>query len=114
MERDTGKVPNGTQLDLLLLAVLADGAAHGYAIIGGLRARSGGTLDLAEGTVYPALHRLEREHLIRARWTTVSGRRRKVYELSAKGKRELVSRAERWRDLSRAIDGVLRGVEWAI
>ena len=55
-------------LDLLLLSVLARGPAHGYAVIAALRDRSGGTFDLPEGTVYPALHRLERAQLLSARW----------------------------------------------
>lgn len=55
-------------LDLLLLAVLTEGEAHGYAVIARVRERSGGEFDLAEGTVYPALHKLEAEGLLRSRW----------------------------------------------
>ena len=64
-------------LDLLLLSVLAAGPAHGYAIISALRDRSGGTFDLPEGTVYPALHRLEDAGLLASSWADAEGRRRR-------------------------------------
>jgi PadR family transcriptional regulator PadR len=66
-------------LDALLLAVLEGGPQHGYAVIDSVRAGSGGTLDLPTGTVYPALHRLERAGLIGSQWQTVGGRRRRAY-----------------------------------
>ena len=94
-------------LDPLILAVLAEGALHGYAVIEELKLRSGGELDLPEGTVYPALHRLERRGLLRSGWTTAEGRRRRVYRLTASGRRELASRAREWRTFARVVDGVL-------
>src|SRR4051794_41925997 len=63
------------QLDALLLAVLAEGPRHGYAIAEELRGRTGGELELAEGTLYPALHRLERDGLLESRWSTDAPRR---------------------------------------
>ena len=63
-------------LDLLLLAVLEKGPAHGYVIIEMLRERSGGTFDLPEGTIYPALHRMEENGLLSSHWTENGGRRR--------------------------------------
>src|SRR4051794_41616922 len=63
------------QLDALLLAVLAEGPRHGYAIVEELRGRTGGELELAEGTLYPALHRLERDGLLESRWSTDAPRR---------------------------------------
>ena len=63
-------------LDLLLLSVLSAGPAHGYAIISALRERSGGTFDLPEGTIYPALHRLEEASLLASSWAQAEGRRR--------------------------------------
>ena len=66
----------------MLLAVVEDEPANGYAIIDELRRRSSGTFDLPEGTVYPALHRLERAGLLRSDQTTVNGRNRRVYRLS--------------------------------
>src|SRR5262245_12122643 len=65
-------------LDLLLLAIIADGSLHGYAVIEELRSRSGGALDLPEGTVYPALHRLERAGLLASAWDNSPGRRRRT------------------------------------
>jgi DNA-binding PadR family transcriptional regulator len=70
-------------LDLLLLSVLSAGPAHGYAIISALRDRSGGTFDLPEGTIYPALHRLEDSGLLVSTWDQAQGRRRRVYGLAA-------------------------------
>lgn len=73
-------------LDLLLLVIVGDGAGHGYAIIEALRERSGGELDLPEGTVYPALHRLERAGLLTSSWDESSGRRRRTYQLTPEGR----------------------------
>jgi PadR family transcriptional regulator PadR len=94
-------------LDPLILAVLADGALHGYAVIEELKLRSGGELELPEGTVYPALHRLERRGLLRSGWTMAEGRRRRVYRLTASGRRELAARTREWRTFARVVDGVL-------
>jgi len=94
-------------LDPVILAVLASGALHGYAVIEELKARSGGELDLPEWTVYPALHRLERRGLLRSSWTTAEGRRRRIYRLTASGRRELASRTREWRTFARVVDGVL-------
>jgi DNA-binding PadR family transcriptional regulator len=95
-----------TQLEGLILAVLGQGPRHGYAIASELRERSGGMLDVPEGTLYPVLHKLEREGLIRSRWEVVGGRRRRVYAASARGDRAARERFESWRRLSRAIDSV--------
>lgn len=99
-----------SQLEGLILAVLAQGPRHGYAIASELRERSGGTLDVPEGTLYPVLHKLERERLIRSRWEIVGGRRRRVYAPSARGGRAARERLESWRRLSRAIDAVFVSV----
>ena len=64
-------------LDFLLLAIVADEPAHGYRIIEKLKRRSGGAFDLPEGTVYPALHRLEESGLLSSSWASGSGRRRR-------------------------------------
>jgi DNA-binding PadR family transcriptional regulator len=95
------------EVDLLLLATLRDGAAHGYRIVELLRDRSAGMFDLAEGTVYPALHRLEREGLVRSRWEVVTGRRRRVYTLSPRGKAALTRGRRRWFELADAMREVL-------
>lgn len=94
-------------LDALILAVVSRGPLHGYAIIEELRARSGGALALPEGTVYPALHRLESAGLLSSAWSRGDGRRRRVYELTARGRGELGVRRGEWRDFARAVDAVL-------
>jgi PadR family transcriptional regulator PadR len=94
-------------LDALILAVVASGPLHGYAIIEELKRRSGGTLALPEGTVYPALHRLEAAGLLSSAWSEGDGRRRRVYELTRRGQRELGVRRGEWRDFVRAVEAVL-------
>jgi|ERR671923_916955 PadR family transcriptional regulator PadR len=102
----TGQKLKG-HLDPLILAVLGAGPLHGYAVIEELKSRSEGTFDLPEGTVYPALHRLEREGLLASAWRDASGRRRRVYRLTGRGRRELASRRREWQAFARAVDGVL-------
>jgi DNA-binding PadR family transcriptional regulator len=94
------------QLEGLVLAVLSRGPLHGYAIATELRQRSGGALDVAEGTLYPVLHKLEKEGLIRSRWEVVNGRRRRVYASSPTAGGAVRERFESWRRLSGAIDSV--------
>ena len=84
-------------VDLLLLATLESGPAHGYAIVDAVRSRSGGAFDLAEGTVYPALYRLEGRGLLASDWAEGQGvRKRRVYRLTRKGARELARQREGW------------------
>lgn len=94
-------------LDLLLLAAVQGRPAHGYAIAETLRARSNGAFNLAEGTLYPALHRLERGGLLSSRWSEASGRRRRVYQLTAKGERMLARQQDEWRTFARAVQAVV-------
>ena|SRR5215213_9490940 len=94
-------------LDPVILAVLSAGPLHGYAVIEEIKERSGGELDLPEGTVYPALHRLERAALLRSDWSTATGRRRRTYRLTANGRRELATRTREWRSFARVVEGVL-------
>ena len=94
-------------LDLLLLAILSDGAAHGYAVIETLRSRSGGTFDLPEGTIYPALHRLENQGLLRSIWSDDSARRKRIYQLTVKGQKMLAQRQEEWKKFSKAINATV-------
>jgi PadR family transcriptional regulator PadR len=77
-----------------------------------LRAGSGGAFDLPTGTVYPALHRLQAAGLVRSRWSTGQGRRRRVYEVTAKGRRTLSEQRAAWRQFSGAVNAVLDGVAW--
>lgn len=96
-------------LDMLLLAAVRGEPSHGYAIAERLRSLSDGAFDLPEGTLYPALHRLERAGLLASRWSEVNGRRRRVYSLTRKGDRALVERQDEWRDFSRAVEAVVGG-----
>ena len=106
-------VPVRGHLDLMLMAVLQAGPAHGYAIIEQLRARSGGVFALPEGTVYPALHRLEQEGLLSSRWAQASGRRRRVYQLTRRGRAQLGTRRRGWDEFAAALNIVLEGAECA-
>lgn len=99
-------------LDGMLLATLASGPRHGYAIIDALRTGSGGHFDLPTGTVYPALHRLERAGLVGSSWSTVSGRRRRTYRLTRTGEAMLGAERSMWREFSVAVSAVLDGQPW--
>jgi PadR family transcriptional regulator len=101
-------------LDLLLLATLADGAKHGYAVIERLRERSAAAFDLPEGTVYPALHRLEKGGLISSEWSTVRGRNRRTYRLTEKGRGALGEQRRAWDEFANAVANVLAGSEWSV
>ncbi len=94
-------------LDLLLLSVLSSGPTHGYAIISALRDRSGGTFDLPEGTIYPALHRLEDAGLLASTWAQAEGRRRRVYGLTDKGAAALAAEQTQWRKFASGMQAVL-------
>ena len=81
----------------IVLAILARGESYGYEIIQEVRAVSEGELEWTDGMLYPLLHRLERKGLIRSRWETPKGgRRRKYYRLQDRGKAELVAEKRRW------------------
>jgi PadR family transcriptional regulator PadR len=96
-------------LDALLLAVLEPGRLHGYAVIEAVRTGSSGALDLPTGTVYPALHRLERAGLIASDWETVGGRRRRVYRLTNAGRSALREHRATWERFSTAVTALLAG-----
>jgi PadR family transcriptional regulator PadR len=99
-------------LDLLLLAVLAEGNNHGYAVIEGLRSSSGDVFDLPEGTVYPALHRLEKSGHLRSTWSQAPGRKRRIYQLTTKGRAALGDQRKSWAEFSSAVTRVVGGVAW--
>ena len=94
-------------LDLVLLGVLRDQPGHGYAVISALRERSDGVLDLTEGAVYPALHRLEGRGLLASEWRLVSGRRRRIYRLTPAGRDTLAGQGREWQRLASAVGAVL-------
>ena len=94
-------------LDLLLLSILAAGPAHGYAVIESLRARSNRVFNLPEGTIYPALHRLENQGLLQSSWSEGSIRRKRIYRLTLKGQKTLAARQEEWLKFSKAINATV-------
>jgi PadR family transcriptional regulator PadR len=94
-------------VDFLLLATLRDGPLHGYAVVEKLRGASDGAFDLAEGTVYPALYRLEAAGLLSSKWTTAGGRRRRVYQLTKRGRTELSRERKEWKAFSHAVEAVV-------
>ncbi|HET7043629.1 MAG TPA: helix-turn-helix transcriptional regulator [Gaiellaceae bacterium] len=94
-------------LDLLLLAALRDEPAHGYRVVELLRERSGGLFELGEGTIYPALYRLERAGLLASAWSSASGRRRRVYRLTARGGRMLGEKRREWNAFAHAVGAVV-------
>jgi len=99
-------------LDLLVLKVLLRRPRlHGYAIMTAIRDASGEVLRAEEGSLYPALHRMEEAGWIRAEWITKdTGRRARLYELTAAGKRQLTAEESKWRSVTTAINQVLRTV----
>ena len=95
-------------LEMLMLRALVAGQLHGYAIVRRLRQQSDGVLQVEEGTLYPALHRMERRKWIAASWgLSESNRRAKYYSLTARGSRQLEERVAAWRRAVQAIDAVL-------
>jgi transcriptional regulator len=96
-------------LDLLILKILALEPLHGWAISRRLKSISGDVLQVTEGSLYPALHKLEQEGWITAEWKqTEKNRRAKFYSLTSLGKKQLASEAASWRRLSDAISHVVR------
>jgi transcriptional regulator len=107
MANDRIDLPQGT-LDLLILKTLALEPQHGWAISERIQQISRDVLQVQQGSLYPALHRLERRGLIKARWgTSDNNRRAKFYELTATGRRHLQAEQETWRALSAAVSTIL-------
>jgi PadR family transcriptional regulator, regulatory protein PadR len=95
-------------LDMLILQTLQWGPRHGYGLSQSIRTNSGEMLKVDTGSLYPALHRLERAKWIAAEWkVSENNQRTRVYRLTAKGKKQLISERSRWAQLSDAIAGVL-------
>lgn len=80
---------------------------HGYAVVEELRGASEGAFDLAEGTVYPALYRLEAAGLLASTWSTASGRRRRTYRLTRRGRAKLARERREWRQFAEAMTEVV-------
>jgi PadR family transcriptional regulator, regulatory protein PadR len=94
-------------LDALLLATLEQGPAHGFAVMAQLRRQTGGTIDLEGGTLYPALRRLDQAGLIAGTWTAATGRRRREYHLTDRGRAALRDERCVWQEFVATIGGVL-------
>jgi PadR family transcriptional regulator PadR len=97
-------------LDLMVLSVLAEEPRYGYLIQKRLREAGGDGLEIQAGTLYPLLHRLQSEGLIRSRWDDTTGRRRKWYELTVKGRKQLERQAVQWRRYADCIGRLLAPV----
>jgi PadR family transcriptional regulator PadR len=96
-------------LDALILSILATDSLHGLAIAQQIRQRSSDTLQVSPGSLYPALHKLEHQGMIRAEWKRAeSGRRGKYYALTKQGRKHLAKETADWRRLSKAISALLR------
>lgn len=103
------ELPQGT-LDLLILRTLLPGAQHGWAISERVQQVSSDVLSIQQGSLYPALHRLERRGWIKARWgTSDNNRRAKYYELTKLGRKQLELETEAWRKLTVAVGQILEG-----
>src|ERR1035438_2236675 len=106
-DQDRIELLQGT-LDMLILQTLVWGPLHGYAITHSIRGRSGEILQVETGSLYPALHRLEKQGWVTSQWKqTESNQRAKFYRLTASGKRQLASEQSRWSQLTAAIAGVM-------
>lgn len=95
-------------LDLLVLQVLSDGPLHGYAIAKRLRSLSNEVVSVEQGSLYPALYRMEKRGWLRSSWgRTDSNRRAKAYRLTREGKRQLAAETEGWREFVAAVSNVI-------
>lgn len=99
--------------ELLVLSTLRDDAKHGYQIALDVETDSNGLFRFRHGTLYPILHRLEGEGLIKGSWSTDGGRRRKVYGLTPAGRRHLAGRTSRVQEIVSGLMALLRGPEEA-
>ncbi len=97
-------------LDLMVLSVLSDGSQYGYSIQKKLHAASMGKVKLPAGTLYPLLHRLESDKLIRCRWDDSTGRKRKWYDLTSKGKKRLAAQANQWQQYAECMTSLIGGL----
>ena len=95
-------------LDLLIFRSVVNGSLHGWGISQWLETNSGGHINVPQGSLYPALHRLERQGLLKAKWQkTPEGRNAKYYTLSQKGKKALFDSQSRWEEYSRAVEKII-------
>jgi len=96
-------------LDMLILRTLQWGPAHGYGIVQALRTQSGDALQVETGSLYPALHRLEKQGWVTSQWKqTESKQRAKFYRLTAAGRKQLQSEQVRWEQIVNAVAGIMK------
>ena len=95
-------------LDLILLAALERGPAYGYSIVAQIQAETGGSLTLSDGTIYPALHRLERARMLTSFYEVSAGRRRRIYRVTEAGEDELERLKGEWAGFAGAIHKIFR------
>ncbi|MFK7768635.1 MAG: PadR family transcriptional regulator [Mariniblastus sp.] len=98
-------------LDLMVLSVLSEGSQYGYSIQKRLETVSSGKVKLAAGTLYPLLHRLESDKLIKCRWDDSTGRKRKWYDLTAKGKKRMQSQTSQWQQYAACMANLIGGAQ---
>jgi transcriptional regulator len=96
-------------VEMLMLEVISHGPTYGYEITQTVESRSQGYFELKEGSLYPALHRLEEQKLVKSSWQEVDGRRRKYYDLTATGRKALATKKAEWKAFANGIQGVLDG-----
>lgn len=109
MTKSQAELLPGT-LEMLVLQTLAPGPLYGYAIAKEIRSRSGDVLDVEQGSLYPALFRMERRGWVKPRWgTSETGRRVKYYRLTGSGRRELKSQESAWSTFVQAVGQVMTG-----
>lgn len=94
-------------VEMLILEAISHGPTYGYEIAQGVMSESNGYFELKEGSLYPALHRLEQQKYLLSSWQEVDGRRRKYYRLSASGKKALETKKAAWRAFAKGVEGVL-------
>ncbi len=94
-------------VEMLLLEIVSRGPTYGYEIAQEVASRSRGYFELKEGSLYPALHRLERQKLLAASWKEAAGRRRKYYRLTQAGEKALAKRKQEWTSFAQGVQGVL-------
>lgn len=99
-------------LEMLVLEVISSGPTYGYQIAQTVGERSHGVFEMKEGSLYPALHRLEQQQFVSSYWTEIEGRRRKYYKLTRSGQAALSAKRAEWQQFSDGVRGVL-GVNMA-
>lgn len=100
-------------VEMLILEVISHGRTYGYDIVQQVTGRSQGYFELTEGSLYPALHRLERQKLLASSWSEVDGRRRKYYRLTAAGRKALAAKKQEWTEFATGVNAVL-GAEYGL